>query len=70
MDQEIGSAINRALIHQMAPAHIRIMNAKRNSRGAITAITHKNVKAAKALIYRDVIITDTRTVNKRVIDVE
>jgi hypothetical protein len=28
MDREIASAIERALFHLMAPAHIRIMNAK------------------------------------------
>jgi hypothetical protein len=70
MDQEIVSAINRVLFHQKAPAHIRIMNAKRNARGTITAITHQNATAAMALIYRDVIITAARTVDKGVIDVE
>jgi len=40
MDQDIASAINRALFHQQAPAHIRIMNARSNAKGAITAITH------------------------------
>jgi hypothetical protein len=70
MDQEIASAINRALFHQKAPAHIRIMNAKNNARGTITAITHQNATAAMALIYRDVIITAARTVDNGVIDVE
>jgi len=42
MDQEIVSAINRALFHQQAPAQIRIMNAIRNAKSAITAITHQN----------------------------
>jgi hypothetical protein len=39
MDQEIASVINRALFQQLAQAHIRIMNARRNAKGTITAIT-------------------------------
>jgi hypothetical protein len=70
MDQEIASAINRALFHQKAPAHVRIMNAKRNARGTIMAVTYQNAMAAMALMYRDVIITVARTVAKGVIDVE
>jgi hypothetical protein len=70
MDQEIASAINRALFHQKAPAHIRIMNTKRNAKGAITAITHPNSTAEMALHYRDIIITAARTVDKGVMDVE
>jgi len=70
MDQEIVSAINRALFHQKAPAHIRIMNAMRNAKGAITAITHPNTTAEMALQYRDIIITGARTVDKGVVDVE
>jgi hypothetical protein len=70
MDLEIASAINRALSHQKAPAHIRIMNAKTNARGAITAITHQNATAAIALMYRDFIIIAARTVDKGIIDVE
>jgi len=70
MDQEIASAINRALFHQKAPAHIRIMNAKRNSKGAITAMTDPNVTAEMALQGSDIIITAARTVDKRVVDVE
>jgi len=70
MDQEIVLAINRPLFHQQAPAHIRIMNARRNYNGAITAITHQNATAEMALHYRDIIITAARTVDKGVIDVE
>jgi hypothetical protein len=70
MDQEIACAINRALFHRKAPAQIRIMNAKSNARGTITAITHQNATAAMAPIFRDAIITAVRTVNKGVIDVE
>jgi hypothetical protein len=70
MDQEIASAINRALFHQQAPARIRIMNARRNAKGAITAITHQNATAEMALQYRDIIITAARTVDKGVVDVE
>jgi len=70
MDQEIASGINRALCHQEAPAHIRIMNARRNAKGAITAITLQNATAEIAMQYRDIIITAARTVDKGVVDVE
>jgi len=70
MDQQIASAINRALFHQMALAHIRIMNAKRNARGTIMAMTDQNATVAMALIYQDVIITAARTVDTGVIDIE
>jgi len=49
MDQEIASAANRALFHQKAPAHSRLMNAKRNTKGAKTAITDPNATAEMAL---------------------
>jgi len=62
MHQEIVSAINRALFHQKAAAHIRIMNAKKNAKGAIAAITHPNAIAEMALQYRDIIITPARKV--------
>ena len=70
MAQEFASAINRELFHQQAPAHIRIMNARRNAKGAITAITHHNVTMDMALRYRDIIITAVRTINKGVVDVK
>jgi hypothetical protein len=70
MEHEISSAINRAHFHQKAPAHILIMNVKRNAMGTITAITHQQAPTAMALIYRDVIITASRTVNKGEIDIE
>jgi hypothetical protein len=70
MDQEIGSAINTALFHQNAPALIRIMNAQRNAKGAITAMTHPNARAEMAPHYRDIIITSARTVDKGVVDVK
>jgi hypothetical protein len=70
MDQEIASAINRALFHQQAPAHNRIMNARRNAKGAITAIAHQNATAEMAMRYRDVIIMPARTVDRGVVDVE
>jgi hypothetical protein len=70
MDHENASAINRALFHQQALAHIRIMNAKWNARDAITAITHPNVTAEMAMRYRDIIITAARTVVRGVVDVE
>jgi hypothetical protein len=64
MDQDIASAINRALFQQKAQAYIRIGNAKRNPNGAITAITHPNVRAEMALQYPDIIITAARTIDK------
>jgi hypothetical protein len=70
MDQEIASVINRVLFLQKALAHIRIMKAKRKSKGAITAMTHPNVTAEMALQGCDIIITAARTVDKRVVDVE
>jgi hypothetical protein len=70
MDQEIASAINRALFHQQAPAHIRIINARRNAKGVIMAITHQNGTAEMAMQYRDIIMTAARTVGRRVVDVE
>ena len=70
MDQEIASPINRALFHQEALAHMRIINAKRNARESITAITHQNVTAAMALIYRDVISTAAHTVDTGVINIQ
>jgi len=70
MDKDIASALNIALFHQEAPAHIRIMNARRNARGAITAIMHQNATAEMALRYHDMIITATQTVQKGVVDVQ
>jgi hypothetical protein len=70
MNQEIALAINSALFHQKAPAHIRIMNAKKNSKGPITAITHRNATAARGQQFRDIIITVARTVDKGVVDVK
>jgi len=70
MDHEIVSAINRALFHKKAPATIRIMNAKRNAMGEITAITHPNPTTEMAVQYRDIIITAARTVDKGVVEVQ
>jgi len=70
MDQDIASANKRVLFHQKAPAHIMIMNAKRNANGAITAIMHLNATAEMALHYRDIIISTARMVEKSVVDVE
>ena len=68
MDQEIASAINRGLFHQKAPAHFRIMKAKRNAKGAIPALTHPNATAEIALQYREIIITAARTIDNGVVD--
>jgi len=70
IDEEIASAVNRALFQQQAPAHVRIMNARRNAKGTITAITHQNATAQMALLYRDIIIKAARFVDKGIIDVE
>jgi hypothetical protein len=70
MDEEIASAVNRELFQQQAPAHVRIMNARRNAKGTITAITHQNATAEMALLYRDIIIKAARSVDKRIMDVE
>jgi len=70
MDQDITSAINSALFHQKALAYIRIMNANRNAKGAITAITHPNATVKIALQYRNIIITAASTVDKGLVDVE
>ena len=46
------------------------MNARRNAKGAITAITHQNATAGMAMQYHDIIITAARTVDRGVVDVE
>jgi len=69
MDQEIVSAINSALFHQKAPAHIRIMNAKRNAKGTIAALTHPNTTTEMALQYHVSILTKARMVDIAVVDV-
>jgi len=46
------------------------MNARSNAKSAITAITHQNATAERALRYHDIIITALRTVDKGVINVE
>ena len=70
MDQEIASAIDRALFHQQALAHIRIMNARRNAKGGIMAITYQNATADMALRYCDISIPAARTVDQGVVDVK
>jgi len=64
------AAINRALFHQRALAHSRIVNVKSNVKRAITALTHPNATAEMAQQYRDISITGARTVDKGVVDVE
>jgi len=70
MDKEIALAINRVLFHQQAVANITIMNARRNGKGSITAITHQNETAEIAMQYCDIIISAARTLNKGGVDVE
>jgi hypothetical protein len=50
MDKDIASTINRALHHQTAPAHIWILNAKWNRKGAIMGITNQNATSVMALM--------------------
>jgi hypothetical protein len=69
MDEEIASAIHRALFHRKAPGRIQIMNAERNTKGTIRAIPHQHATAAMALAYSDDIITAARTVSKGVTNV-
>jgi len=58
------------LFQQEAPAHVRIMNARRNAKGTITAIMHQTATANMALLYRAIIIKAARSVDKGIIDVE
>jgi len=51
MDDGIASAVDRALFRQRATAHVRILTAKRNAKGTITAITHQNPTAEMPLLY-------------------
>lgn len=70
MEQDIASAINRALVHQQAPDHIWIMNATWNAKEEITVIMHQTATAEMALQYSNIFITAERTFKKRVFDVE
>jgi len=70
MTQEIALAMNKALFKQKALGHIRIMNAKRNAKGAIMEFPHHRATVEMALPYRDLIITAAWMVDKGVIDVE
>jgi len=70
MDAEIASAVNKQLFEQQALAHVPIMTARRNARGTITAITHQNATAERALLYRDIIIKTPRSVDTGIINVE
>jgi len=51
MDQEITSATDRALFHQKLPAHIQIMNMKRNAKGATSAKTRFPSSNLFSLLY-------------------
>jgi len=70
MDQEIASAITCAQFSQKVPAQIRIMKAKRNVQGTITAITHPTATVEMALQNKDIIITAARIVPKGVVHIE
>jgi len=69
-DEDIVSAINRALIYQQALVHIWIINMRRNAKGTITAITHQNATAEMALLYQDSMIMAAKSVPKGIIVVE
>ena len=62
--------MNRALVQRQAPAHVRIMNARRNAKRTLTSIKHQNATAEMALLYRHIIIKAGRSVDKGIIDVE
>jgi hypothetical protein len=70
MDEDITSAVNRALFRYQAPAHVWNMNLRRNTKGKIASITHQNAKAEIAFLYRDNIIKASRSVDKGIIDLE
>jgi hypothetical protein len=70
MDQDIESAINRALFHLPALAHIWMMNTTRNAKCTITAITHRNITAEMALHNCGIITHPARTVDTGVVDVK
>jgi gentisate 1,2-dioxygenase len=70
MNQEIASATNRALFHQHAPTHIRIMNPWRNAMGAITAIIHQNPTAEMPVRLGNIFFTAARTVHRAVVDIK
>jgi hypothetical protein len=55
INPDIGPVINRALIHVQAPAHIGIMNTKRNAKVIFTTIPHQHTTAEMALAYNDII---------------
>lgn len=63
MHKEMLLTINRALFHQQAPVHIRIMNARTNDKGLITTMMHQNATAEMALQYHDIIIMAVSTVD-------
>ena len=60
----------------MALAQVLNMNANRNPRGTITAVTHKNIRrtimavthrnvtAAMVMLFRDIILTGAGTVDR------
>jgi len=70
MDEQIASAVYRALFQQQAPAYIQIMNARRDAKGTITTITHQTAAADMALLYQHIIILTARSVDKGIIEVE
>lgn len=70
ISREIVWAINTPHLHQNAPAHIRIINARRNAKGAITPLMHQIAIVEMVPGYCAMIIAARRTVDKGVIDIE
>jgi hypothetical protein len=70
LDQETVSAINTALLHQQALTQNRIINARRNTKGATTAIIHQIATLEMARWCRDIIITVLRTLDHGILDVK
>jgi len=70
MDAALASAFHRALLQCQGPAHVRIMNASRNARGTITAITNQNAMVEIFLFYRAINIKTAQSADKGIIDVK
>jgi hypothetical protein len=69
-DEDLTSAVNRALFKKGVPAHIRIASVRQNHRGTISAVTSELATAEMALRFKDLIITAARSVDKGVIDLQ
>jgi hypothetical protein len=70
LDQEIVSGINRALSHQQAPAHIKLIPARRKGKSTITAITHQNRTEQMDIQCQDNNMTGVGNLEERLLDVQ